>query len=302
MTQALSRITTDIDYARPGLQSGVLRIPHSVDRSGYGHIRVPIAVAGDGQGPTLLLTGGNHGDEYEGPVALMKLMQRLPSMAIKGRLIVVPGLNFPAFINGTRTSPIDKGNLNRLFPGRRDGSITEMIAHYVETQLLPLVDVAFDIHAGGASFYHLPTLLVTLPEDRALHARYKELVNAFGAQRAMVANLLGEDRTFAAAMARRGAMFLCGEFGGGAHCAPEHLAVVEQGIEGLMAALGMIDARAPSRPAAAARLLGVKGREHYIYASHAGIFEPAFRLGDEVSAGQLAGRIHDPHHPGQAPV
>lgn len=70
-----SLITATVDFARDGLQTGVLRLPHSHDRSAYGHVPIPIMVAKRGQGPTLLLTGANHGDEYEGPVALMHLMR-----------------------------------------------------------------------------------------------------------------------------------------------------------------------------------------------------------------------------------
>jgi hypothetical protein len=79
-----SLIATDVDFERTGFQTGTLRLPWSHDRSAYGHIPIPLAVLNAGAGPTVLLTGGNHGDEYEGPVALMKLMQRLPSMKIRG--------------------------------------------------------------------------------------------------------------------------------------------------------------------------------------------------------------------------
>src|SRR3546814_21126683 len=78
----------------------------------------------------------------------MKLMRRMPGLQVSGKLIVIPGLNFPALLNGSRTSPIDKGNLNRVFPGKRNGSLTEMIAHYVDTVLFPMADFVFDIHAG----------------------------------------------------------------------------------------------------------------------------------------------------------
>ena len=209
-----SRISTDIDFEQEGFRTGTLRVPHSVDRSAYGHIPIPIAVLKRGDGPTALLTGGNHGDEYEGPIALMKLLQRMPSMQISGRLIVVPGLNFPAFLAGRRTSPIDGANMNRIFPGRRDGSITEMIAHYVDTELFPRADFVFDIHAGGASFDHLPTLLVAPPADAEQRREYKRIVDAFAAPNAMVMDLLGEDRTYGAAIERHGKLFLCGEFGG----------------------------------------------------------------------------------------
>lgn len=300
MSNLPSLIATDVDFERPGFQTGTLRLPWSHDTSAYGHVPIPLAVLNAGAGPTVLLTGGNHGDEYEGPVALMKLLQRLPSMTIRGRLIVIPALNFPAFINGSRTSPIDRGNLNRLFPGARNGQPTEMIAHYVETELLPRADIVIDLHAGGASFDHLPTLLASPPPHGEQRTRYFELVRAFGAPNTMIMDLLGEDRTFAAAAERHGKLFLCGEFGGHAGCDAANLAIVEQGLDRVLHQLG-VTFETSSPHAAATRFLRVEGARHYVYSPLAGVFEPAFALGDEVREGQLAGRLFDPHRPWQAP-
>ena len=291
-----SLIQTDIDYEHEGFQAGVLRIPYSHNRSAYGHIPVPVAVLKQGSGPTLLLTGGNHGDEYEGPVALMKLIQRMPELPINGRLIVIPALNFPAFLNGSRTSPIDNGNLNRMFPGARNGSVTEMIAHYVDTELFPRADVIFDLHAGGASFNHLPTLLAALPRDAARHDDYIRLVKAIAAPQTMVMDLLGEDRTYGAAAERHGKLFLCGEFGGYASCSVNGLSIVEEGLYRLLHALGMVSVEPPSRWPET-RPLKVDGARHYLFAQSHGVFEPCFELGQEVAAGQLAGRIFNPHAP-----
>lgn len=301
MNAQRSLITTDIDYERDGLQQGTLRIPYSHDRSGYGHIPVPVVVLKRGTGPTVLLTGGNHGDEYEGPIALMKLARRMKDMDLAGRLIVVPALNLPAVLNGSRTSPIDGANLNRVFPGARNGNLTEMIAHYADTELFPRADLVFDIHAGGASTNYLPTLMVAPPADPARRQAYRGIVEAFGAPRVMVMDLLGEDRTCGAAVERHAIPFLSGEFGGHAVCSPEGLSLVEQGIERVLAAMGLCASRAPA-PSAPPRLLKVQGEQHYAFAACAGIFEPAFRLGDEIAAGALAGRIHDPRRPCDPPV
>ncbi|MFC4669251.1 succinylglutamate desuccinylase/aspartoacylase family protein [Seohaeicola nanhaiensis] len=154
-----SMIGTDIDFDREGVQFGTLRLPHSVHRSAYGHIAIPIAVVAKGSGPTVLLTGGVHGDEYEGPVALARLAREIDPDQVRGRIIIVPTMNHPAFVAGTRTSPIDGINLNRTFPGKRDGTATEMIAHYITTELLPRADCLIDLHAGGSSLQYLPTLL-----------------------------------------------------------------------------------------------------------------------------------------------
>ncbi len=303
MSNLPSLIASDVDFERTGFQTGTLRLPWSHDRSAYGHIPIPLAVfnAGAGTGPTVLLTGGNHGDEYEGPVALMKLLQRLPSMSIRGRLIVIPALNFPAFLNGSRTSPIDRGNLNRLFPGARNGQPTEMIAHYVETELLPRADVVIDLHAGGASFEHAPTLLASPPTEGERRALYLDLVRAFGAPNTMIMDLLGEDRTFAAAAERHGKLFLCGEFGGHAGCDAANLAIVESGLKRVLHRLGMTPEE-PLPRAGETRFLRVEGTRHYVYSPLAGVLEPTFALGDQVREGQLAGRLFDPHRPWEAPL
>ena len=301
MNKQPTLIATDLDYEREGFQCGTLRVPYSHDRSGYGHIPIPIAAVKRGEGPTVLLTGGNHGDEYEGPVALMNLVRRMETMQVRGRLIVIPALNLPAVLRGTRTSPIDRANLNRVFPGNRNGTVTEMIAHYLDTELFPRADLVFDIHAGGASTNYLPTLMVAPPADPSRHQAYCRLVEAFGAPRVMIMDLLGEDRTYGAAVERHGVPFLCGEFGGHATCSPDGLALVEQGIDRVLAHVGLCPtATAPAEDPP--RLLKVQGNAHYAFAPCAGILEPTFRLGDEIAAGQLAGRIHDPLQPWKFPV
>jgi len=143
-----SVITPTVDLDRDGVQHGHLRLPWSRDDSAWGSIMIPVAVVKRGDGPTALLTGGNHGDEYEGPIALFDLARRLRDEDVSGRVIIVPAMNYPAFRAATRTSPIDKGNLNRSFPGRPDGTPTEKIADYFERTLLPMADVVLDFHSA----------------------------------------------------------------------------------------------------------------------------------------------------------
>ena len=114
-----SPITATIDLEAPGAQHGFLRLPYSRDDSAWGSVMIPIAVIRGAPGPTALLTGGNHGDEYEGPIALFDLARTLDPAVVTGAVIILPALNTPAFRAATRTSPIDRGNLNRSFPAAR---------------------------------------------------------------------------------------------------------------------------------------------------------------------------------------
>jgi predicted deacylase len=298
-----SLITTDIDFERDGLQTGTLRLPYSHNRSAYGHIPIPLLVAKRGTGPTVLLTGANHGDEYEGPLALMALMRDLPLDRLNGRIIIVPALNMPAYRAGTRVSPVDQVNLNRVFPGDRNGTTTMMLAHYIETVLMKLADYAFDFHSGGSSLDYLPTLFVFggATDDKA-KAEIERLVTAFNPSHLLVMNMMGEDRVISAAARRSGAVFFTGEFGGGASVNPEGLAMAKAGIAGVLDTLGVLPRSGPAPAPKQVRRLVVKGPEHYVFAPCNGIFEPKFKLGDEVKAGQIAGHVHDPIMPWKDPV
>ena len=73
----MSRITSEVDFDRDGKQVGFLRLPHSVHRSAYGWIPIPVACIRNGDGPRVLLMAGNHGDEYEGQIAFSTLLRAL---------------------------------------------------------------------------------------------------------------------------------------------------------------------------------------------------------------------------------
>mgnify|MGYP001585267676 FL=1 len=83
-------ISAEVDYEAQGKQSGYLRVPHSVHRSAYGWLPVPITVIRNGEGPTLVMAGGTHGDEFEGQIAISRLAQAIEPEQICGRLILLP--------------------------------------------------------------------------------------------------------------------------------------------------------------------------------------------------------------------
>lgn len=304
---ARSLISSTVRFDRPGVSRGFLHVPHSTNTSAYGHIPIPIAVANAGEGPTVLLTGGVHGDEYEGPVVLYELMRRLEGLPLSGRLIIVPSVNHPALLAGTRVSPIDAINLNRTFPGRRDGSITEMIAHFMSTELLPLSDYVIDCHAGGASLSYLPTLFAPEWEDPEKLALTAELVRAFAPARVAYYNSRGapggEDRVLGNAADRSGCRFLSGEFGGGASISLDGRSMLETGIDGVLRHVGLLPEFEAARPSAnSSRHFVMSDPDLFAYAPAEGIFEPRYRLGDLLEPGSLAGVIHNPSQPWDPPV
>jgi predicted deacylase len=153
MARSQSRLTAEIDFNRNGKQHGFIRLPYSVHRSAYGWIPIPVACVKNGAGPRILLMAGNHGDEYEGQVALGKLIRDLEPDEVSGRIIILPSANFPAAMAGMRTSPLDGGNLNRSFPGDPYGGPTEQRRHARPRRAAPAM-LPFRLayrHCGGGA-------------------------------------------------------------------------------------------------------------------------------------------------------
>lgn len=176
-----TRITTDVDFDSPGRHVGDLRLKYSDNTTPLGYVPIPVGCLVGEPGPTLLLTGGVHGDEYEGPVAIMKLLHRLDPGDLRGRIIMLPALNAPAVKTSARVSPLDDGNLNRSFPGDRDGGPTAAIAHLVEHVIMPDCDAAIDFHSGGKASWFTPCALAARTRDGGLSRENMDLARVFGA-------------------------------------------------------------------------------------------------------------------------
>jgi len=237
-----SMLWTRVDYEKEGKQNGWLQLPHSVTRSAYGNISIPLTVIKNGKGPTAFLMAGNHGDEYEGQVALCKLIQTLQPQDIQGRVIVIPAINLPAAMAGVRVSPIDQGNLNRSFPGDPNGTATYAIAHYIDTVLYPMADIHHDLHSGGSSLQYLPFASMRQSQDAALNARATNALKAFGAPIGLIWAYSPDSRLSSVAAVNRNLVALGGEFGGGGSVTSSGVRIVEQGLKNLLAHAGIIDA------------------------------------------------------------
>lgn len=297
-----SRITSTVDFNKDGRHTGFLRLPHSVHESAYGWIPIPIVVLKNGIGPTILLNAGNHGDEYEGQIALIKLIGELKPEHVRGRIIFLPAANFPAAIAGRRTSPIDGGNLNRSFPGDRDGTPTSMMAHYIDQVILPLCDYALDLHSGGSSLMYLPSALASLvPGQSQRNARLLELLDVFGAPISYVSNRpMGADQTLGASADRRGVLKLGTELGGSGAVNTAGLKIADAGIRRVLKHVGIVPDMVVE-PSPGTRLMEVGGADYFVYTTESGVFEPLAELGDTVTKDQPAVAIHFSHTPWKEP-
>jgi predicted deacylase len=287
MPASKSRIVADVDFDKNGRQHGFLRLFHSVHSSAYGFIPIPIVVLKNGAGPTALLVSGTHGDEYEGQVALCNLVKSLDPARIRGRVIILPAANFPAAMAGRRTSPIDEGNLNRLFPGDPDGTVTEQIAYHIEHELVPMADLVCDLHSGGSSLMYVPSALFGGWRRDGSTAEGVAALKAFGSPIAYVAEQnQGGARTLSGGAARHGVVCLG----------------TEAGVNNVLVHMGILPEADRIAPDAPTRFLEVGGPDYFVYAPENGLFEPLVELGETVRAGQAAARIHAPETPWAEPV
>ena len=143
-------LNTTLNFDAPGKQQGFLQVPYSHNLGGWANLMLPVAVLARGPGPTALVMAGNHGDEYPGQVAVMRLLRELVPDQVTGRLILIPTLTMPAAKAATRLSPLDGKNFNRCFPGNPTGTPSEVVAHYLTTELFPRADIVIDLGVPGA--------------------------------------------------------------------------------------------------------------------------------------------------------
>jgi predicted deacylase len=133
-------------------------------------LRIPIHhIVGAQPGPVLGVTAGIHGDEYLPIEVVRRLVIELDPAELRGTILAIPVVNPLAFESQTRNTPIDMTNLNRVFPGDKDGWLTEQLAAVVCEQYLPQLEYLIDLHAGGAQ----PTVdYVYIQDDEAMSRAY----------------------------------------------------------------------------------------------------------------------------------
>jgi len=284
-----SPISPTVDFSAGGVQHGFLRLPYSRDDSAWGSVMIPITVVKNGEGPTALLTGGNHGDEYEGPIALFDLARSLRAEEVTGRIIIVPAMNYPAFLAGTRTSPIDKGNMNRSFPGAPDGTVTQKIADYFQRVLLPLADIVLDFHSGGKTLDFLPFCAAHILSDKAQEAKAFDLVSAFGAPWSMKMLEIDAVGMYDTAAEEMGKIFITTELGGGGTATAKSAGIAKRGIRNVLKAAGILLGVAE---ASETTWLDMPDGNCFSFAEDGGLIEPLFDLGDAVKNGDVVARIY----------
>ena len=294
-----SPISATVDFEKDGIQHGFLKLPHSHDASAWGSIVIPITVAKNGKGPTILFTGANHGDEYEGPVALFDLANQIKAEDISGRVIIIPGMNYPAFQAGKRTSPIDGGNMNRVFPGNPEGTFTEKIADYFNRTLLPLADYVLDFHSGGKTLDFLPFCCAHVLENKKQQAKCIAAMKAFNAPHSVMLLEIDAANMYDTAAENMGKVFISTELAGGGTTSAYTVAIAKKGIRNILRHAGITKGEMEVDETLS---LDMPDECCYVFSETSGLVEHCVDLGDEVKKGQLVAKVHNIERTGTNPV
>jgi len=261
-------------------------------RADGGVWRLPLLyVTGQTPGPTLVVTASVHGDEYEGVEAIPQVFQQVEPAQVRGKLVMAPVCNMPAYEAATRSSPLDGLNLARVFPGDPKGTVTQRIAHWIREKLLRHADFYIDLHSGGVA-YNIPTLIGYVHDDGELGQRSQAGARAFGAPVLWGHPLpVAPGRTVSAAT-DLGVPWLYTEAPGGGYARPDDVACFVQGVINVMRWLEMLDGAPQPRPMTH-HLFGDGNLDQVIDATAAGFFRAEVNLLDPVTAGQRLGVVRD---------
>lgn len=241
-----------------------------------------------GEGPSVLLLGGIHGDEYEAQIVLRRLAERLTPEDVTGRVIIVPSLNFPAAQQGRRLSAFDGQNMNRCFPGKEDGTPTERLCAFVTKRLFPAVDLLIDVHAGGGDVSVVPMVFGFATANSVVdNARLNRLMEAWGYRFVQHVDGIHETACGAARLADLASIEV---EGGGGRMKSDELAIMEEGLLRALADFGAIKPQLAPAPFSGVHFTA--GPEGQYLAPQAALVEHRVSLGDAVEKGQLVARLH----------
>ncbi len=304
MTSAASPVSCSIDLEAPGKRIGHVSLPKITNTAGWASTFVHIGVVANGEGPTVLVLAGNHGDEYEGQVAALRLLQWLQPEQVSGRVVVIPVLSAAASKANTRNWP-SGANFNRSFPGRPDGPPNEQLAHHLSTVLFPMADVVIDMHSGGRSAWFIPCSHMHVVDDPAQRRAMLEGMEAWLSDWHFLYIDVNGHGLLPVEAESQGKVVITTELGGGGRVpAPVHR-LAWSGLTNVLRHVGVLEGEVLTRESLGlppAVILDGRDPANIVVAPEDGLFEALLEPGEPVDEGQTVGRLWFVDRPDHAPL
>ena len=254
---------------------------------------LPIAVIkGKNEGPVFTIIAGVHGYEYPPIIASQELIQEINPELLSGTLIIIPLSNPNSFYTRTPfVNPQDNLNLNRIFPGNANGSITERIAHFITNDIITKSDVFVDIHGGDANEDLLPFICYYNNEQQPKQTQEAQKLSEASGFKYIVSYPYTLKETQPAKYAFKQAVqdgkvalsIECGKLG---NLQKDAVLLIKKGIYNLLGTMSMYK-KGQSRRSDFTKLT----KQAYIRSKNKGVFSSTFSAGDQVKAGETIGYI-----------
>jgi predicted deacylase len=264
----------------------------TIGETASGPIQFPVVVVnGANDGPVLCLTAGVHATEYAPIDAVLRIVQALEPSTLRGAVIAVPVVNLRMFDSRHGfVSPLDGLNLNKVAPGRADGSISEVLANVLLDEVIGRAAYHIDLHAGDLGEMLLPFAGYALTGKRELDEQGEALARLYSPKLISLASSDGKLPPFADgisyAATRRGVVSIFAESGGNGTLEDADVKVHVDGVMNVMRYLRMID----GTPTAAGPRVLARDRK-VVRATRAGLLRLRVRIGDELVAGQEVAEV-----------
>ncbi|MEW6523322.1 MAG: M14 family metallopeptidase [Bacillota bacterium] len=238
-----------------------------------------------GEGPTVAVIAGIHGAEYAGIDTVLALARDIDPTRLRGRLILVPCVNVPAFFGrGIYVNPLDGKNLNRVFPGSTAGTASEVLAATLVSHVIGACDYFVDLHGGDMVEALIPFMIYARTGDSSLDAKSVEMARVFGLDLLVEGASKGNTLDVAT---RMGKPSILAEAGGQGILDAESAGLLYRGCRRVLAHLGLTDDPKPEATQAPLR------KFIWMRSEHRALFYPLVAVGQEIEAGQKVGEMRD---------
>ncbi|WP_103069266.1 succinylglutamate desuccinylase/aspartoacylase family protein [Aquimarina sediminis] len=236
-------------------------------------------------GPIILITAGIHGDEINGVEVVRQIIAKKINKPAKGSIICIPVLNVFGFLSMNRFFP-DGRDLNRVFPGTKNGSLASRFAYQFINEILPVADFCLDFHTGGASRFNAPHIRVDPKNERLI-----TLAKIFNAPFTLLSKNL--DGSYRATCAKKGKDILLFE-GGKSQNSSKDIAI--KGVQGTMRILHHLEMLNDSfqLPLSNSKSLIIK-KSFWVRAKYSGLLHIKIPIGKHVEKDEILATITDPY-------
>lgn len=249
-------------------------------------VEVPVIIERSKKpGPVVLLTAGIHGDELNGVEIIRQIISKGINKPIKGTIICIPVVNIFGFLNMRREFP-DGRDLNRMFPGTKNGSLASRFAYQFVKKILPIADFCLDFHTGGASRFNAAQIRIKKGDEQSL--KYARIFNA-----PFTMNSKTITKSYRETCSKLGIPILLFE---GGKSQDSNKEIAKHGVEGSMRILSFLEMLNPKfeYPDVSAQTVIIEN-SFWMRAKYSGLLHIKVPCGKHVEKGEYIGTITDPY-------